>query len=250
MSSQASAVRPATVAQERSFYLGMGIACALFIFIGFAPTYFLSPFVERPAYAPPLSVYVHLHAAIFTAWLVLFIAQTALVRADRRDLHRRLGILGLAVAIAIVTINFMTVINAIDSGRESPVGPPIPRLYLALSASLIAGGFVFAGLYWRRNAGAHKRLMLLATISMMGPAMNRFTRQFDLTNLLDMDRFAIALCATLALYGVCMLNDYRVQRRVHPVHVIGAAIVVAQRGLAEVIPGTAVWQDLASWVLS
>jgi hypothetical protein len=249
MSSQASAVRPVTVAQERNFYLGMGIACALFIFIGFAPTYFLSPFVERPTYAPPLSIYLHLHAGIFTAWLALFVAQTALVRADRRDLHRRLGALGLIVAVAIVTINFMTVINAIDSGRASPVGPPIPRLYLALSASLIAGGFVFAGLYWRRNTAAHKRLMLLATISMMGPAMNRFTRQFDLTNLLDMDRTAIALSATLALYGVCMLNDYRMQRRVHPVYVLGAAIVVLQRGLSEAIPGTAAWQTFASWVL-
>ena len=91
--------------------------------------------------------------------------------------------------------------------------------------------------------------MLLATISMMGPAMNRFTRQFDLTNLLDMDRVAIALSATLALYGVCMLNDYRVQRRVHPVYVIGAAIVVASRVLGEIVPGTAAWQTFANWVL-
>ena len=249
MSSQASAVRTVGGTQERNFYFGMGIACALFIFVGFAPTYFLSPFIERPGYAPPLSIYIHLHAAIFTAWLVLFIAQTALVRADRRDLHRRLGILGLVVAIAIVTINFMTVINAIDSGRASPVGPPIPRLYLALSASLIAGGFVFAGLLWRRNPGAHKRLMLVATISMMGPAMNRFTRQFDLTTLLDMDRAAIALSATLALYGVCILHDYRAQRRVHPVYIIGVAIVVASRALTEVVPGTAAWHTFANWVL-
>ncbi len=249
MSSHASAVRSGAATQERNFYLGMGIACALFIFVGFAPTYFLGPFVERPAYAPPLSIYLHLHAGIFTAWLVLFVTQTALVRADRRDLHRRLGILGLFVAIAIVTINFMTVIEAIDSGRASPVGPPIPRLYLALSLSLIAGGFVFAGLYWRRNAAAHKRLMLVATISMMGPAMNRFTRQFDLTTLLDMDRTAIALSATLALYAVCMLHDYRVQRRVHAVYVSGAAIAVAQRVLAEVVPGTSAWQAFASWVL-
>jgi uncharacterized membrane protein YozB (DUF420 family) len=249
MSSQASAVRRVTGAQERNFYLGMGLACALFIVAGFAPTYFLSPFIERPAYAPPLSIYLHLHAGIFTAWLLLFVTQTALVRADRRELHRRLGVLGLVVAIAIVTINFMTVIEAIDSGRASPVGPPIPRLYLALSASLLAGGFVFAGLYWRRNPAAHKRLMLVATISMMGPAMNRFTRQFDLTTLLDMDRVAIALTATLALYGVCMLNDYRTQRRVHPVYLIGAGIVMASRALAEVVPATAAWQKFASWVL-
>jgi hypothetical protein len=91
--------------------------------------------------------------------------------------------------------------------------------------------------------------MLVATISMMGPAMNRFTRQFDLTTLLDMDRVAIALTATLALYGVCMLNDYRTQRRVHPVYLIGAGIVMASRALAEVVPATAAWQKFASWVL-
>jgi hypothetical protein len=250
MSSLASAVHRVLRTQDRNFYLGMGIACALIVFVGFAPTYYLSPFVERPAFKPPLSIWLHLHGGIFTLWLALFVAQTALVRSDRRDLHRRLGVLGLVVAIAIVSINFMTVIEAIDSGRVSPVGPPVPRLYLAMSASLIAGGFVFAGMYWRRSAAAHKRLMLLATIGMIGPAVNRLTGRFDLTTLLETDRTTIALSATLALYGVCMLNDYRTQRRVHPVYLIGAAIVVASQALNDVVPATSAWQTFANWLLS
>ena len=65
MSSLASTVRPDTAVRERNFYLGMAIACVLIVFVGFSPTYFLTPFFERPAYAPPPSIYLHLHAGIF-----------------------------------------------------------------------------------------------------------------------------------------------------------------------------------------
>ena len=250
MSSLATAVRPQTAARERNFYLGMAIACVVIVFVGFSPTYFLTPFFGRPAYAPPPSIYVHLHAGIFMTWLALFVTQTALVRADRRDLHMRLGALSLVIAIALVSINFATVANAIGDGRTSSIGPPATRLFVAFQSSAIAAGYILAGLYWRRQREAHKRLMLLATLAMIGAALNRVSRELDLSSLLGINRGIVSMLAVLAVLCVCMLHDYRQQRRVHPVYIVGVVVLLGSRVTGRLVTGTEAWQTIANWILS
>lgn len=74
---------------------------------------------RRSAGAPLLPFSVHLHAAVFTSWLVLFVVQTSLVRHGRVDPHRQLGAAGavLAATMLIVglalTIGFPQVIGGI-----------------------------------------------------------------------------------------------------------------------------------------
>ena len=76
--------------RDRRFFTGMAIAAALTVFIGFAPSYYLSgAFGGRP-----LTTLVHVHGAIATAWILLFLTQTSLIAAKRTDLHRRLGVAG------------------------------------------------------------------------------------------------------------------------------------------------------------
>jgi len=75
------------------FFTGMALAVVATVAAGFAPTYYLKPLVTSPA-LPPL---IHLHGALFTAWVLLFLAQTSLVAAKRTDLHKRLGIGGLVI---------------------------------------------------------------------------------------------------------------------------------------------------------
>ncbi len=74
-------VRPA-------FYRHMAIALSLFVIVGFSRTYYLRFLTDLP----PLTTLVHLHSLVFTAWLLVFIAQTRLVAAQRVDLHMKLGI--------------------------------------------------------------------------------------------------------------------------------------------------------------
>jgi hypothetical protein len=250
MSTTADAMTRSVTTIDRNFYLSMGIVCALFVFIGFSPTYFLSVFFERPANAPPLSLHVHIHTAIFTGWFALYITQSALVRNDRRDLHRRLGILGLVLAIALVTINIATVVNAISEGRSSRIGPPMTQLYVALSSSLIVAGFIAAGMYFRKSRDIHKRLMLLATIAMVGPALNRIIIHYDLVQLLGVTHAAISGSVVFALIGAGIVNDVLRSRRVHPVYLVGFAIQFGLRPLGQSIPRTETWETFAKWVLS
>src|ERR1044071_9246719 len=80
--------------RERLFYTGMAVAILITVFAGFARTYFLRPYFEPQ----PLLPLLHLHGVVFTAWVVLFITQTALVAARRTDIHRRLGVAGAALS--------------------------------------------------------------------------------------------------------------------------------------------------------
>jgi uncharacterized membrane protein len=238
--------RPAI--EERNFYLSMGIVCTLIVFVGFSPSYFLRTVMEPPRSAPPISIYIHLHAAVFISWLALFITQTALVKADRRDLHRRLGILGLVIAIALLTLNMVTVLNAIGSGRTAI--PPIPRLFLAFSSSAVAAGFILTGLYFRRSRDVHKRFMLLATIGMIGPAINRITANFEMLNALGIHRRWFSVGTALLLIGAGMLNDYMRRRRVHPAYIVGVCTLVGLQLLLVVVPQSQVWRRVATWLLT
>jgi hypothetical protein len=78
---------PAKRRRERLFYTGMAAAFLLVVFAGFARTYYLRPYFGAPLLTPLL----RLHGLVFSAWIVLLLAQTALVAAKRTPLHRRLG---------------------------------------------------------------------------------------------------------------------------------------------------------------
>src|SRR5215211_2420194 len=92
--------------RERMFYTGMAAAAVVTVFAGFARTYYLRPYFAAESLGPLL----HLHGVIFTSWLVLLLAQTALVAANRTGLHRRLGVAGGALAALMVVVGSVTAV--------------------------------------------------------------------------------------------------------------------------------------------
>jgi len=79
---------PGAAARGRSrdhrFFTGMAIAMLLTVFVGFAPTYYLGAAFG----AGQLPTLLHVHGAVATAWMLLFLTQATLVSAGRTDLHR------------------------------------------------------------------------------------------------------------------------------------------------------------------
>jgi hypothetical protein len=87
---------------------------------------------------------------------------------------------------------------------------------------LVFGGLVGAGVRLRRQAEWHKRLMLCATVSILGPGLGR---------LLPMGSFGAA--APLVMFGVIALfafagpvHDLLTRRRVHPAYIWGVATIL------------------------
>ena len=154
--------------RDHRFFTAMAVAAALTVFVGFAPTYYL----RGMSAARPLSGLVHLHGMLSTTWMLLFLVQTGLVSARRTDIHRRLGVAGGLLAVLLLVVGYMTAVEAARHGVAPPGGPP-PLAFLAVPLGTIAVFAILVGaaLYSRTRPETHKRLMLLATIALLTPAL-------------------------------------------------------------------------------
>ncbi len=161
--------------RERLFYTGMAVAFVITVFAGFARTYFLRPYFDTR----PLLPLLHLHGFVFTSWLVLLLTQTALVAAKRTGIHRRLGMAGAVIAVLMVIVGTSTAIIRAKVADVPPEAPsPLAFLTIPLGDMVVFASLVGAGFYFCRRMDAHKRLMLLATISILPAAVARLPFAF------------------------------------------------------------------------
>ncbi len=224
--------------RDRWFFTGMAAACALTVFVGFAPTYYLKGITG----APEISPLVHLHGILATAWMLLFLTQTALVATHRTGLHRRLGVLGAGLAVLLVVVGFMTGVTAARLGVTPPGGPP-PLAFLSVPLGTITAFTILAGvgLYHRRRSEIHRRLMLLATIALLAPALARF-RYFGPGGP------AVAIGGTCAFVIACLVYDRSAHGRVHPAFLWGGLFLMVSLPLRFATGRTDAWLSIAGWL--
>ena len=225
--------------RERFFYIGMSIAVLITVFAGFAPTYYLRPYFNTT----PLMPLLHLHGLVFTSWLVLFVTQTTLVAAHRTDIHRRLGIAGGVIAVLMILIGVTTaVIRAKQGATPVPEVSPLSFLVIPLGDISVFAILVGAGFYFRRRPDVHKRLMLLATIAILGAAIARLP-------------FAIMKAGPPAFFGLtdvfvltCVFYDLITLKRVHRATALAGLLIVASQPLRLMLGGTHAWLSFAAWL--
>lgn len=225
--------------REHLFYTGMAAAIVLTVFAGFARTYYLGPYFGARALSPLL----HLHGVVFSSWVVLFVTQTVLVAAHRTDIHRRLGIAGALSAALIVVVGTTTAIIRAKQGATPLEGvSPLSFMIVPLGDMLVFACLIGAGFYFRRRADIHKRLMLLATISILSAAIARLPFEF-------LKAGPPAFFALNDLFIVaCLVYDLVTRGRVHRATAWGGLLIVASQPLRLWFGGTSVWLAFASWL--
>jgi uncharacterized membrane protein YozB (DUF420 family) len=225
-------------AHEHRFFTGMALAALLIALIGFAPSYYLRSFST----VEPLTTLVHLHGALATGWLLLFVAQTSLVSVRRTDLHRRLGPAGAVLAVLFVIVGYLTAVEAARKGVTPPGGPP-PLAFLAVPLGTLLSFTVLAGLglLWRRERDTHRRLMLLATIALLPPAFARF-RWFGPGGP------PLAIGGTCLLVVTCMVWDRRLNGRIHPAFLWGGGLLMLSLPLRFALTQSESWLAVARWL--
>lgn len=234
---------PATVPRsyDRMFYSGMAVAMAVVVFLGFAPTFYLRAFYEpivTVGGAATLSPLAYFHGVIFTAWVMLFIVQTSLVAARRVDLHRKTGVAGLLLAAAMVVVGSWTAIAAAARGSGPPGADPLRFLAVPLFDMVVFAPLVTAAFWLRRNKEAHKRLMLLASVSLLAAAVARLPGMLPLGPLAF---FGVAYLFIVA--GVAF--DLATRRRIHPAYLWGGLLLVVSVPVRLWISGTEAWYAFA-----
>lgn len=223
-----------------SFYVAIAVALAITVFIGFAPTFYLKAFAATPSLSP----LVWAHGLLFTGWIVLLITQATLVAKGRVTVHMRLGMFGVALALAMVVVGLLTTISAARLGHVPPGAPP-PLVFMAIPFfTIVEFAILFgAAVALRGNSQAHKRLMLLATITIATAAVARLPLPFAGT---PPGFFAISDLFIL----VCVIHDWRAHGRVHPVYAWVGSLLVILQPLQLAFMGTGAWLTFATWLTS
>lgn len=233
-------------AYDRVFYSGMAVLMALTVFAGFAPSYYLRWLAGGPATTvsgAPMTPLIHLHGAVFTAWVALFVVQTALVARRRVRLHRRLGVAGAALAAAMVVVGLGTALAGARAGSAPPDVPPLVFLVVPFFDILLFAGFVTAAILLRRRKEAHKRLMLLAYVAILPAAVAR------LPGVLALGPLGFFGLAYVPLLLIWIGYDLVTRRRVHPAYAWGGALLVLSAPGRLLLSGTEAWQSFASWLV-
>lgn len=222
---------------DRVFYTGMACLLVAIVFAGFAPTYFLKGYFG----APPLTPLVHLHGALYTGWTALFLMQAVLVAGHRTDIHRRTGAVGALLALAMLPVGVLTAVRAAANGLAPPGIDPLVFLVIPLAAVVVFAILVGAALLARGTPETHKRLMLLATISLMTPAIARlgFVGPKPL----------LALGLTDALVLIPIAYDFVLRRRLHPAYLWGGLFIVLSGPARFLIGRTDAWKAFAQWLI-
>ncbi len=239
----------------RWFYVWMSGAFILIAFGGFAPTYWLQ-------LAPPTfigSPLLHLHALLFSAWPLFLLLQTTFAARGRIQSHRSWGLLGISLATAMVLVGFAAADEVLAKRLAAGYGDRA-RAFHIVSTSMITlfGAFVVAAIVYVKRPEVHKRLMLLATVAMLPPAIARLFFAINvgigpgLRPGLGPPRTVESVLITglvadaLILAGV--MYDLRTRGRVHPAYVVGGVIIVALQVLRLPISTTQTWYAVADYL--
>ena len=217
------------------FFSGMALLILAIVFIGFAQSYFLAGMVR----AKLPNTLVHIHGAIFVSWIFLLVLQNSLVAARRIRWHMTLGVLGVILPPLMVTFGALTLC---DSIRRNGTGIPAELILVGDAEELLLfAGLTAWGMIRRRTPASHKRLMILGTLAIIGPAVNRWPFPD-----------AIRLPATIAIILIVPLlvvaYDVWSLRRVHRTTAIGVTLITVSSLTLIPLTQLGIWQPVIAWI--
>jgi hypothetical protein len=232
----------------------MAGACLVIAIGGFAPTYWLQ-LVPGTFVGSPL---LHLHAALFTAWPLFLLLQTTFAARRQMHRHRAWGLFGISLATAMVCVGFAVANELLQKRLAAGSGDGARAFHIASSSMLaLFGAFVLAAVAFVSRPEIHKRLMVLATISILPPAIARV--MFALTvgmgpglrpglgpRTVESVMASALIADALILAGV--IYDMRTRGRPHPVYLIGGTIMLAVHVLRVPVSTTEWWYAIADFL--
>jgi len=249
-------ILPRARAESRQFYVWMAYACAFVAIAGFTPTYW-APIAAGSFVGPPI---LHVHNLLFSAWMLLFIAQARFAASGRFEYHRSLGLVGVSLATAMLFAGLIVAIMSIDTGiargfeQQARAFSIVPITIVLFFAATVAVAIANT-----RRPDVHMRLMLVASISLLPPAIARIFFLFlapagtPRPGLGEPPAVVFSLVPSFAsdlLLLVAMMNDWRTRGRPHPTYVIAGALMIALQIVRLPFSGTPAWRAVTDWLLT
>jgi len=232
------------VQQERMFFALASVAMIAVIAIGFAPSFYLRGVIAAPHPYEPLIPLVFAHGLLFSAFLLLFAAQTWLAAAGRVDLHMKLGLSAFVILPIMVIVAIFVSLGGVFRPITAPPGlSPLSWLAVPLIDIPVFATLFGLGLANRARPEIHKRFMFLGMTDMMQPGFGRWPLPFSPLTTAFVGTVVLPALFILAL----LVWDLRSRGRPSNVTVIGGALIVAIAAVKPLIWATPWWLGFAKW---
>jgi hypothetical protein len=215
----------------RSYFVVFAAVTVAVVLAGFARTFFVP--IIHGTFSAPVTVGVHL--SFFLAWVSLLVAQAVLAYSHNLNWHRQLGwssaILIPAMTASGVAVSLWATARDLRAGQGDVALAFLFGLFMDV-ASFAA--LASTAVLMRGKPQVHKRLIVIATIGILGPALGRIPVIGTMST-----PITVALIISLTAY------DLASRGRVHPATLWGGIALLASGFAQAPIGGTAVWLSLA-----
>jgi hypothetical protein len=227
------------VSSDRMFHAGMAWLLVVVAVAGFMPRSIA--IINGTMPMPPLVV--HLHAAVMASWVSLLAVQATLALTDRMDLHRRWGLASLVVGPLVLIMLIAITFARQNAAFGTPAGPIVNNILFVQIRSIVLFPtfFVWALLTRQTDPQTHKRMMLLATLSLLDAGIARMT--WLPYNAFPRAYLSIHLYLLLLLVPP-LLYDLIRTRRIHRAWLWGLALMLPWVVATEFVWGTPWWEKV------
>jgi hypothetical protein len=178
---------------------------------------------------------VHIHGAVYISWIFLLVAQASLISAHKVRWHMRLGVLSLVLLPSMSILGVLTLIDFIR--RAQPDEGPEMLLVGDMEILLLFLLLTSWGLLARRDSASHKRLMILGTMAIMGPAIGHWNAGIP-----------VALGVIFALPLFVLAYDLWALRRVHRTTMVAVFLTAAWVFTLAPFSRLPVWHHCIEWI--
>ena len=252
ISSQGTLVR--TV--DRWIFVFTAAGFVVITLVGFIPDSIAKIAAVNAGERPPFPLALHAHAVLMGSFLLLLLGQSILQATGNRKYHRRLGLVGAILAVALVVVGFILVPTMYQQlWNASQTAPPQAQpalqqalrefhdiMLLQLRIGILFPVFLLIALAARKtDPGLHKRMMLLAIMPALAASIDRMT--WMPTSLpaspLTPDLYPLIAIAPLLIWDVVR------NRTVHKAYLIWAALTVPSAILVHNLWGSDWWHSIA-----
>lgn len=224
----------------RGIYPLISLVMIAIIAVGFWESYFgllLGQGVEK-------ELFIHVHAFVYVSWMALFVTQTTFIATRRTALHRKLGQFGMIWGVLVLVVGTVTAVLRFGTMTgEGLVEPARQFVIWPLLDMVIFAGFFIPAYTYRRQPEIHKRLMVVATTNLIVAAVIRAVGPPVST------MHVIFVLLWLSPIIIAMVHDFVRKRLVHPVYIIGVAVLTIS-SFRDIVTSTDAWMTFTQWLAS
>ncbi len=225
--------------QGERFFLVMGLVLLGIVIGGFVP-----PILARPGGAASMPSLLHVHGVVFVSWFLVFCGQAHLAASGNIKLHMRLGKASVLIAATMIILGYFVISGAYAKPDWSIAGmsraASVMFPFTDIVNFAIAYGLALAN---RRNPTAHKRLMLLAGILMIDPAVARLVSTLGA-------EVPVIVIVELVLFGVLFAYDLITRRRPSWTSLLGFGLFIAALAAKLTVSQHPVWHLFVDFVFA